>query len=163
MNPSTLMKFGALGVGAYLLYQHFGASPLSSSAATTGTSSTTSTTSTGTSSSANAGTTTTTAAAIAAAAATGPFANTPEANNGIDVQYKRAAAWAGWAKEAGDKRLDWHQWMYYRQRWNDTLPRPASEDVGQGEGLAKMTATEFHAILAAKGLAGLAIQRALYA
>lgn len=161
MNPASLIKLGAIGLGGYLLWQHFGSSSLLSTAVPGATtpatpSSTTPSTPSATPSIAPG------PAPLIAPTTQGPFPNTSEATNGIDTQYKRAAAWAGWAHEAGDKKFDWHQWTYYRQRWNDTLHTPASEDVGQGNGTAKITAAEFHGILKAKGLAGLAVRGALY-
>src|SRR4051812_45751027 len=62
--------------------------------------------------------------------------------DGTDTSLKRAAAFAGWAGEAGTKRLNFHQWNYYRRAYNPDLATPAPEDVGQGDGSALLTASE---------------------
>lgn len=78
-----------------------------------------------------------------------------------DVQLKRAAANKDWAYEAGNTQRDWHQWNWYRRAYNASLPAPAPEDVGQGDGSATITAAQYHAVLNAAGLAGLALRGAL--
>lgn len=71
-----------------------------------------------------------------------------------DSVLKRAAANAHWAPEAGQFGLNWHQWNWYRSQYNSNLPVYAPEDVG-ADHTSLITATQYHAMLAAKGLSGL--------
>lgn len=89
--------------------------------------------------------------------------------NPTDENLKRAAAYEPWALEAGTRVLNFHQWNFYRREFNPQLATPAPESVGQGDGNGLITASQYHAalktgglsgVLAARGLAGLALRRA---
>jgi hypothetical protein len=56
--------------------------------------------------------------------------------------------------------MNFHQWNYYRHAWNDANPgqtplaTPDPGTVGMGDGMALITATEYHAALRSAGLSG---------
>jgi hypothetical protein len=131
MNGSSgVIKIAALAAGGYLLYRY-----MSTAAAPA----------------------TTTPAPGTPAPPTPP---TPGPTVVTENNLKRAASWKAWAGEAGGKTLNWHQWNFYRAAFSSELAIPAPEDVGQGDGSALITATKYHDILGAAGLAGIAMRLA---
>jgi hypothetical protein len=142
MNPADLIKLGVLAGGGFFLWQWYQKQQTETPPPATG------------------GTTTPPTGGGTTPPPTPPAPPQQANANPTEQNIKRAAAYAPWALEAGNRTYNWHEWNFWRNQFNPSLAVPAPESVGQGDGLAKITASQYHAALATAGLAGLALRRA---